>query len=215
MNLFFTLWNVELQDNGYDIAVGDRFIDNLNIEIIDNLNSFITKRKTQFSHIKDNIYNISCYVYNIIEDIAFVEIQGLYFMIDFQKDLKLEIDTYYNFIGEIYHDQWNNLCLNPKDLYEKYYKEFEINGFIKSIAYNTALLIKINDNHYSAVGVEPKFDYKIEKSTNCGWGEKELYPHTGGSYLVEIEIDNIDIQRKRLMETFRNIFFKKIAITKK
>jgi hypothetical protein len=188
MKLFFTLSNIELQDNGYDIAIGDKFYNEFNISIINHLEINSNKINTQLQHIKDNVYQISCYVYFIYENIAFVEAEALNFMID-MKGNKLKNQTYYNFLGEIYYDQWNYLGLSSAKIYKKFYKQFEIEGTIKSIIYDTALLKKIKEGQYTSVGVTPKYNYKIEKTTNNGWSEEYKYPHTGGCYLIEFEVD--------------------------
>lgn len=89
MKLFFTLSNIELQDNGYDIAIADKFSNCFNIAIKDNLRIENNTNKTKLKHIKDNSYEIICYVYNIFNKIAFVEVSGLKFMIDIKSDTKV------------------------------------------------------------------------------------------------------------------------------
>ncbi len=196
MNLFFTLWNVELQDCGFDIVVGNKFSNCFNIEICDNLELINKKIKTELIHIKDNEYEVLCYVYEKFNNIAFVEIDGLNFMVDLKKQ-NLKKGSYYKFIGAFYSTQWNYLGLSSEKVYDKFYKQFKIAGIIKSIAFDTASSMKPIDSQYTGEYIEPKFDYKIKNSTNFGWGEEELYPESSGNYLVEIDIEK---QSKLIIE---------------
>ncbi len=204
MRIYFTVWSVELKDNGYDMAIGDSFRDCLNIQIIDDLKVSSCK-KTNMKHIKDNKYEIICYVYERFNSIVFVEISGLYFMINLREEQKLKKRKYYKFIGEIYQDQWNDLGMSNEKIFNRFYDEVDIKGKIKSIAFNTAKYKKISNNRYSGDGVELKFDYKIERTTKCGWGEEEKFPKAIGYYLVEIEISDLYIQRKRFIQVLNNI----------
>lgn len=189
MKIFFNLSSIELQDNGYDIKLNDKFDGVLNLYIENSLQKINHKAKTKFIPIKENRYKLTCFIFEIFNNIAFAEVCGIKFIID-KENNKLKSNNYYSFEGHVGYDQWNNLCFLKEEYRKKYYDVCKIEGTINSIAYDTAPLIKIKDKQYTSIGVEPIYDHKVNSSTYHGWGVEMKFPKSCGRYLVGIDIKN-------------------------
>ena len=204
MRLQFTTWNVFIQDGNFDdFRVNGEFTDNLSIGIKDNFTAIKTVSKTSLHQIKFNLYNMTCYVYKIEKGVIFVESSGLYFTID-THDYLLQEGKYYSFIGEVYHDIWNWIGLDEY-LSIHYYDELKTNGVIQSIHLDTSKPIKLDGQKYFSIGIKPIYNISVDKTS--AW-EDEEYTNCSFNYLLDIEIDDLQIERKRVLIALNNLIIK-------
>lgn len=192
MKLFFTTWNVFIQDANFgEWEVENTFKDNLTISIVNDFKS-VAKLQTTLKHLYLNNYKISCYVYRIIDDIAFVSSCGLLFTIEIAEAELIE-GHYYSFEGTVYHDIWNDFALSENETLDQYCDELDINGKIKSITVDTSKYIQVAEREWSKVGVIPKYNVSIQK-TSC-WADED-YSNGSVYYLLEIDIGNNDLKKE-------------------
>jgi len=195
MKLYFTTWNVYIQDGCFDEwEVGNTFKDNLTLSVVSDFKS-VAKLETTLKHLSLNHYEISCYVYRVIDDIAFVASSGLLFTIE-ADGFELIEGHYYSFKGAIYHDIWNDFSLSEDETLEQYGDELDIGGTIKSIIVDTSKYIQISEREWSKIGVVPAYDVSIQK-TSC-WDDEE-YSNGSVCYLLEIDIGDNDLKRKKML----------------
>ncbi len=208
MKLYFTLWNVFIQDGNFDeLEVGKTFTDcSFELTDLENISkSKNTNTNTEFKHIKENHYHIIGYIYRITKYAIFIEVAGLLLNIDNRDEYNIKNIGYYEFDGYLNNDMWNYFGLYEwnDDNDAKHSDELELTGIIKSIQIDTSLYIQMGERSWSKKGVESKYSVSVQK-TNC-WDDEDNYTNGSFNYLVELEIDNLKYIRRKFLYGMQNL----------
>jgi len=185
MNLFFTFWNVLIQDENFDeISEGDEFTCNLSFYDLKSI-LHVKRQATKLTHITNNHYEVLGFVYRIEHDVVFIEVDGMNFTIDNQYD-EIEVNRYYKFNVLLTYDIWDNYGLEEN--LNHYNNEVSICGVIKSLKIDTSKHIQLSQKEFTRDGVEPIYDVSIKK-TSC-WDDEDNFADGNFNYLVEINLKN-------------------------
>ena len=191
MMLYFTLWNVFIQDGNFEeLHIDDIFSCNLSLYNLKN-SLHVKKQTTKVTRIKNNEYTVVGFIYRIKNSVIFLEANGINFTIDhisgsnIYDDIK--VNQYYQFKALMDYDIWNNYGLEKSIL--QYDNEVSVSGVIKSLKIDTSKYIQVSQKEFTKVGVEPIYDVCI-KETSC-WDDERNFANGSFYYLVEIEVDEV------------------------
>jgi len=136
MRLFFTIWNVLVEDGNFDdLGIGNKFQEALEVNELQDIKE-INNTRTAFYHIKDNLYDVNAYVYRVTRLSIFIEVDGVLLTIDNKKEYQfMNKGSYYMFRAFLNCDIWNWFGLSWSKENEYLFDEIEIEGTIKSLKY--------------------------------------------------------------------------------
>lgn len=209
MKLYFTLWNIVLQDGNFEeLEVGKNFTDcSFELYNLTNIKKLSNNSNASINHIEDNLHNITGNVYRIKDGSIFIDVGGIFINIENKIEYNINKIGIYSFDAYLTNDIWNFVGQDQK-YFEKYSDELEISGTITSIKIDRSKYIKLKEKKFSKDGVKPMFDISIYKSSY--WDDEDKYADGAFDYLVELEIDSKKYIRRKFIYGLKNLINMKV-----